>query len=216
LRLLLITLLYAVAAFAAAAADEAIGIAETRELPVGEPGAGASHRLRLSVHVLRGGRWSQEEVAAAVRGAGALLRQCGVALSRAELRVVQAPRRFHFYSTPVSRELLARLPVDKPAVFFVDDTRNDPAFDAEAIGRGNAATRPELADTVWVAYGARDLPHTLAHELVHLLSDSGAHSEAPGNLMRPETSPRNTRLGAGQCERLRSRGQANGLLSRVD
>jgi hypothetical protein len=213
MRLWLLIILLCVVS--AASGDEAIRIAETRELPVGEAGAGASHKLRLSVHVFRGGRWSQEEVAAAVRGAGALLRQCGVALSRAELRVVEAPRRFHGYFTPVSRELLARLPVDKPALFFVDDTRNDPAFDAEAIGRANAATRPELADTVWVAHGARDLPQTLAHELVHLLSDSGAHSQAPGNLMLPETSPRNTRLDPEQCERLRARGRANGLLSRV-
>ena len=203
-------------AASAASGEQAIRIVETRELPVGQAGAGASHKLRLSVHVFLGGRWSQEELAAAVRGSAALLRQCGVELSRVELRVVQAPRRFHVYFTPVSRELLARLPVEKPALFFVDDTRNDPAFDAEAIGRANAAARPELADTVWIAHGARDLAQVLAHELVHLLSDSGAHSEAPGNLMHAETSPRNTRLGAEQCERLRARGKANGLLSEVN
>jgi len=203
-------------AVAAASGDEEIRVVQTRELPLAQPDPGATHRLRLWLHVFSGGRWSQEALGAALLESAALLRQCGIALSRAQLRVVQAPRRFHVYFTPVSRELLARLPVGKPAVFFVDDTRNDPAFDAEAIGRGNAATRPELADTVWVAYGARDLPQALAHELVHLLSDSGAHSEAPGNLMRAETSPRNTRLSAGQCERLRARGKANGLLSKVD
>ena len=191
---------------------EALHIIETRELRLAEAAAGASHRLRLALHVFRGGRWSQEEVAAAVLEAAGLLRQCGVALSGAELRLVQAPRRFHDYSTPVSRELLARMPVPKPAVFFVDDTRNDPAFDAEAIGRANAPGRAELADTVWVAYGARDLPLVLAHELVHLLSDSGAHSDAPGNLMRAETSPGDTRLTEAQCRLLRARGEANGLL----
>ncbi|MGH8668064.1 MAG: hypothetical protein ACREUN_02340 [Burkholderiales bacterium] len=197
---------------AAALGDEEIRIVETRQLPAGKPVADAALRLRLALHVFRGGRWSQEEVAALVREAAGPLRQCGVALARAELRVVQAPRRFHVYFTPVSRELLARLPVPRPAVFFVDDTRNDPPFDAEAIGRGNAATRPELADTVWVAYGARDLAQVLAHELVHLLSDSGTHSDAPGNLMRPETAPGDTRLTPAQCARLRERGQANGLL----
>ena len=191
---------------------EALHIIETRELRLAEAAAGASHTLRLALHVFRGGRWSQEEVAAAVLEAAGLLRQCGVALSGAELRLVHAPRRFHDYFTPVSRELLARMPVPKPAVFFVDDTRNDPAFDAEAIGRANAAERPELADTVWVAYGARDLPQVLAHELVHLLSDSGAHSEAPGNLMRAETSPGDTRLTEAQCRLLRATGEANGLL----
>jgi len=198
-------------AVSAASAQDEIRIMGTRELPL--PGAAsASHKLRLSVHVFDGGRWLPEHAEAAVLEAAGLLRQCGVALSRAELRVVQAPRRFRVYFTPASRELLARLPAPRPAVFFVDDTRNDPAFDAEAIGRENAAGRPELADTVWVAHGARDLPQVLAHELVHLLSDSGSHSEAPGNLMRAETSPGATRLTPAQCERLRARGQANGLL----
>jgi hypothetical protein len=197
-------------------ADEEIRVVETREVPVEKPGPGASHGLRLSLHLFRSGRWEGEKVAAAVLEAAGLLRQCGITLSRAELRVVQAPRRFHVYFTPVSRQLLARLLVEKPAIFFVDDTRNAPAFEAEAIGRGNASTRPELADTVWVAYGARDLPQALAHELVHLLSDSGAHSEAAGNLMAAETSPRNTRLTGQQCERLRARGKANGLLSEVN
>jgi hypothetical protein len=104
--------------------------------------------------------------------------------------------------------------VVRPAVFFVQDTKNQPAYDGEAIGRANSATRPELADTVWLAYGARQLPQALAHELVHVLSDSGEHSDEPGNLMRDETSPDNTRLTAAQCDSLRSRGEANGLLTR--
>jgi hypothetical protein len=97
-------------------------------------------------------------------------------------------------------------------VFFVEDTRNDPAFDAEAVGRANSTRRPELVNTVWVAHGARDLPFALAHELVHVLSDSGKHTDEPRNLMRSETAPENTQLNAAQCERMRSRGAANGLL----
>jgi hypothetical protein len=95
----------------------------------------------------------------------------------------------------------------------VQETRSDPAFDAEAIGVSNAQRRPELANTVWVAYGARDLAHAIAHELVHVLSDSGEHSDALGNLMRDETSPENAALTAEQCARMRSRGAANGLLT---
>jgi len=209
-RCQLVLLLAATPAFAA----EEIRVGETWSIPVEEVRAkpGASHELRLSLYIFRGARWSHDEVAAAVPESVKLLGQCGVTLSRADLRVVEAPRRFHFYSTPVSRELLRRLPVSKPAVFFVDDTQNRPAYDAEAIGRENAASRPELADTVWIAHGARDLPLALSHELVHVLSDSGDHSAEPGNLMRADTSPQNTRLTDAQCERLRSRGEANGLL----
>jgi len=70
-----------------------------------------------------------------------------------------------------------------------------------------------IANTVWIAHGARDLPFALAHELAHLLSDSGEHSAEPRNLMRAGTSPENTRLTDAQCRRLRERGEANGLLA---
>ena len=192
-------------------AQEEIRLVETRALQ-GKEDPAASHALRLSLYLFQGGRWSQDEVADAVTESGRLLAQCGVTLAGAQLHTVQAPRRFHVYMTAASRELLRRLPVRKPAVFFVDDTLNDPPFDAEAIGRANASTRPELADTVWVAHGTRDLPQALAHELVHLLSDSGEHSEAAENLMRADTSPRDVQLTAAQCERMRSQGAANGLL----
>lgn len=194
-----------------------VRIVSSSSVPLERPAAApaASHDLRLALYLFDGGRWAPEDVVPAVQAAVPLLGQCGIALARAELHVVGAPRRFHFYDTPVSRELLRVLPVVKPAVFFVDDTHNRPAYDAEAIGRGNAVPRPELADTVWVAHGARDLPQALAHELVHVLTDSGAHSREPGNLMRPETSANNIQLTAAQCARIRAQGAANGLLRRL-
>ena len=199
----------------AAQAAEPARVVETRALSrqLLPAAPGATHELRLSLHAFRGSHWTQQEIEPAVLEAARLLAQCGVALAGAELRLLEAPRRFHFYSTPVSRELLQDLRVSKPAIFFVDDTRNRPAYDAEAIGLANSATRPELANTVWIAHGARDLPFALAHELAHLLSDNGEHSEEPRNLMRAETSPENTRLTDAQCQRLRERGAANGLLT---
>ena len=199
-----------------ALAAEPVSVVETRAVPKEQlPIArGASHDLDLSLYTFQGARWERHEILAAVLDSVRVLAQCGVALAGAELRLLEAPRRFHFYSTPVSRELLREIAVSKPALFFVDDTLNRPAYDAEAIGLENAATRRELANTVWLAYGARDLPLALAHELVHVLSDSGEHSDEPGNLMRAETSPQNTHLSDAQCERVRSRGEANGLLTR--
>jgi len=203
------------AAGMAAQAAEPARVVETRtlsgqKLPVAP---GATHELRLSLYAFRGSLWTQREIEPAVLEAARLLARCGVALAGAELRLLEAPHRFHFYSTPVARELLQDLQVSKPAIFFVDETLNRPAYDAEAIGLANAATRPELANTVWVAHGARDLPLALAHELAHVLSDSGEHSEEPRNLMRAATSPENTRLSDAQCRRLRERGEANGLLA---
>ncbi len=175
---------------------------------------GATHDLALHLFTFQGTRWLPGDIAMAVWEAMRPLDQCGIAFSGAELRLLDAPDRFRFYSTPVSRELLRGMTVAKPAIFFVEDTRNQPAYDAEAVGQGNSATRRELVNTVWIAYGARDLPLALAHELVHLLSDSGDHSDEPGNLMQPESSPENTRLSDTQCQRLRARGEANGLLKR--
>jgi hypothetical protein len=100
------------------------------------------------------------------------------------------------------------------AVFFVEEALNRPAYDAETTGLSNSRSRLELAHTIWVAYGARDLPYVLAHELVHLLSNSGEHSDDPGNLMRDETSVHNATLSTTQCEVARVSGEAQGLLVR--
>jgi hypothetical protein len=197
-------------------AAETARVVETRSMS-GEQLSGtqgATHDLALHLFTFQGARWLSGDIVMAVWEAMRVLEQCGVVLAGAELRLLDAPSRFHVYSTPVSRELLSGMAVIKPAIFFVEDTRNQPAYDAETVGQGNSATRPELMNTVWIAYGARDLPLALAHELVHLLSDSGDHSNEPGNLMQPESSPENTRLSDAQCQRLRTRGEANGLLKR--
>jgi hypothetical protein len=47
-----------------------------------------------------------------------------------------------------------------------------------------------------------------------MLSDSGEHSEEPGNLMRYDLAPGDTRLTGAQCDLMRRRGEANGLLIR--
>ncbi len=153
-----------------------------------------------------------ETIIAAANESARILGQCGVALKAAELVRVAAPVRYHDFRTPVSRELAATLQLGKPTVYFVAGTRQRPAFDAEAIGRGNSLTRPELRDTVWITRGTRDLGIALTHELAHVLMDSGEHSEEPGNLMREDTAPENARLSANQCARLRETATANGLL----
>ncbi len=204
------------AASTAALAAEQVRVIETRILPPEQlpAAASASHDLRLSLYSFRGTRWLPADIVAAVLDALPLLTQCGIAVASVELRLLEAPLRFHFYSTPVSRQFMREITIAKPAVFFVDDTYSDPAYDAEAIGLSNARTRPELANTIWFAYGARDLPLALAHELVHVLSDNGDHSDAPDNLMSPATSPAHTRLTDAQCSRLRASAEANGLLAR--
>lgn len=202
-------------AFAARGQEPGIRVVETRPLATEQPAGAATHALRLVLYTFRGGRWQPDAILPAAREAASLLVPCGVAVTGAELRVLEAPPRYRYYATALSRDLVRRLDVPKPAIFFVDETLNRPAFDAEAIGLGNSATRPELANTVWVAHGGRDLPQALAHELVHVLANSGEHSEEPGNLMGEETSAQATRLSPAQCADLRRQGEANGLLKRL-
>jgi hypothetical protein len=171
-----------------------------------------AYRMRLAMAVVSGTRWAPDVIMEAARRAVAILGQCDIEVSVVELHEFTGPQQYRYLLTPHSREFARRSGLAKPAVFFVDDTLQRPAFDAEAIGRANAKARPEMADTVWITAGIRDLPIALAHELVHVLTDSGEHSNAPDNLMRADTAPGNTRLTPEQCGSILAIGQANGLL----
>lgn len=194
-------------------------LADTWPLPEQElPYAGAApstHRLQLDLVGFTDTSWKPEVIVAAVRDTAGILAQCGIRLERAELyRFDGGDPGYRYLSTPVARALVRRVRPAKPAVFFVRDTRHTPAFDAEAFGTGNTATRPELAFTVWVTASIRDLPIALAHELAHVLMDSGEHSAEQGNLMRDQTAPGSTRLAPEQCARMVEAGERNGLLQR--
>jgi len=174
-----------------------------------------THQLTLTLVYFTGSDWPRETMEEAVRNVAEILEQCGLLLRQVELVRVDAPQRYHYLDTPVSRELARTLQLARPTVYFVADTRHQPAFDAEAIGRGNSQTRPELTDSVWVTRATRDVGIALTHELVHVLTDSGEHIERPGNLMRAETAPENTRLTGAQCAQMREVGTKNSLLRGV-
>lgn len=166
--------------------------------------------LRLSVANID--HWDDAELTAALRTAAKLLAQCQIRMTGAELLRITVPATHRHFDTPRSRELADALALSKPTLYFTAGTRQVPAFDAEAIGRGNSRSRPELTDTVWIARGARDLGLVIAHELAHVLMDSGAHDDSPGNLMAEDTAPQNTQLNTAQCAQMRTTGLRNGLL----
>ncbi|HEX5611041.1 MAG TPA: hypothetical protein VFX67_00185 [Burkholderiales bacterium] len=170
-----------------------------------------TRKLQLSVVQLEGSGWTKERAIGAVREAAAILSQCDIALTRADWLRLAVPARYIDFFTPLSRELARLQPVDRPALYLVRETRNHPAFEAEAIGRGNSRSRPELADTVWMIAAVRDPGIALAHELAHVLMNSGEHSDEPGNLMREDTAPGQTRLSAAQCSRMRQMAEGNRL-----
>ena len=169
--------------------------------------------LPLTIVMIDGSGWTRERANAALREAAGILEQCGVALEHADPLVLKVPSDLMDFSTPAARELARAHPVARPTLYLVRDTKSHPAFEAEAIGRGNSGTRPEIADTVWMIAGVRDPGVALAHELAHVLMDSGEHSDEASNLMRDETSHKSTRLSAAQCARLVDTGKANGLLN---
>ncbi len=173
---------------------------------------GYTSRMRLAVVLLENSGWTRGRAVAAVLQVPPVFGRCGIALDRVEFHVIAVPHSHLDFSTPAARELALAYPVERPTAYLVRDTKNRPAFDAEAIGRGNSGTRPEIADTVWITAAARDPGVVLAHELAHVLMDSGEHSEEERNLMREETSPRNKSLSEEQCARIVEKGRANGLL----
>lgn len=176
------------------------------------PQTHTASELNLRLSVANIDRWNDAEVIKALRTAANLLAQCDIRLAGADLLRISVPESHRHFDTPRSRELADALDLPKPTLYFTAGTRQVPAFDAEAIGRGNSRSRPELRDTVWIARGARDLGLVIAHELAHVLMDSGAHDSTPGNLMAEDTAPQNTQLNAAQCARMRDTGTRNGLL----
>ncbi len=207
------------AAAACTATPQPLRIAATWPLPehaLPYPGARpATHRLQLDLYTFADVPWEPERILRAVREAAAILAQCDIRLERAELySLAGGDPGLRYLWTPAGRELVRRMRPAKPAAFFVRDSRHQPVYDAEAFGTGNTKDRPELAGTVWITLPIRDLPVALAHELGHVLMDSGEHSIEPGNLMREDTTAANRSLAPAQCERMRSRGTANGWLQR--
>jgi hypothetical protein len=208
-------LILVLAATCAAAAD-GVRVLETRAV-AGEPPAGAqpaTHDLRLQLHTFRGSHWGAGDAVLVAWEAARVLSQCGIAFAGGEVRLLEAPDRFLQYSGPAARDLMRAGAYTKPAVFFVERIQDQPAQTSDAIGRADSSGRPELADTVWLAYGEYDVVLTLAHELVHVLSDNAEHVSEAGNLMSAEYSPANSRLTPAQCKQLVARGEANGLLKR--
>ena len=175
-----------------------------------------THELRPTLVVLEGAGWQMESIREATIQAKAVLAQCGVAIAEVTVRVVEGPEHMKIFRNDWSTELVSELAPTKPAVFFVKDTLQEIAFDAEAIGRSNSRKRRQLADTVWMMAGARDTGLGLAHELYHSLADSGQHDTDPMNLMYEDTSGTNTTLRASQCLRLIRVGEALGNLTPIN
>lgn len=173
---------------------------------------GVEQTLSVSMVVLEGTAWSAPLLESMAADAARIFAQCGLGLSDIRLYRVKAPRRLAYFNDRHANDLVSRLEIPRPAVFFVRDTLQPIAFDAEAIGNSNGRSRPSLVDTVWMTEAVGHSGIALAHELYHVLADSGSHSDDPDNLMYAETLGVNTRLNDGQCMQMRRIGTAFGHL----
>jgi len=175
-----------------------------------------SAALDASLVMLRDSGWTMASLEAAAREAAGIFAQCGVGIRGFDVFELRTPRRYLYLSDAHASALVRGLDIPRPAAFFVRDTLQSIAFDAEAIGRTGGRTRPGLSDTVWMTEATSHPGIALAHELYHVLVDSGAHSDDPGNLMHERILGGNRRLDEAQCARLRKAGAALGHLTPVN
>ncbi|MEJ2176611.1 MAG: S8/S53 family peptidase [Gammaproteobacteria bacterium] len=149
-------------------------------------------------------RWQLQQVEAAVEAANKILSQCDIAISKLNLYRIDGPAYLQDLEVGSAHTVLKSfraLQTDEHniALLLGRNSRMRTEFEAQAFGESNTTTRPWLRNTVWIMHGARDLPVTFAHELFHVLSDSGTHAPSARNLMSAQTSEQGTALTAAQC-----------------
>jgi hypothetical protein len=172
--------------------------------------AGDGYRLGLEVLQLDPW-WSAARIDATLREAYAILAQCDILPGEVSGYAIHAEDYLLDLSTGTARSLLEAAAARKPTVVFARDTHMSEAYLGEAFGLGNTARRPWLANSVWLMRDVDDAGIALAHELYHVLANSGTHVEQ-ANLMQPNTRPENTELTTQQCRLALHSGIANGLL----
>lgn len=184
--------------------DHAIGIASITPWSAASPSVQSAVEREVPLDVLiLDDHWTLPEVESVLSEAQSILAQCSLGFSEVQLRRVDAPAYLRDLETGSARTLLGAVRRSgsdrRVTTVFARDTRMRMAFDAEAFGRGNTRTRSWLSDTVWLTLALEDRGIALAHELFHVLVNSGEHSEAEGNLMLARTTGENRQLSAAQC-----------------
>lgn len=160
-------------------------------------------KLGVQIVLLENSGWTIQQARKAALQAQEIYRQCNIAVDMTLSRYSVSDYLLDFHSLS-SRTLIDKTHITGPAIFLVRDTRRLEAFGGEAFGDINTLSMPWLSNTAWMITEQPDTGIIMAHELFHILVDSGDHSSEPGNLMNEQTSPANTRITASQCELLKS------------
>lgn len=164
-------------------------------------------------------RWQMTQLKGLLKEAEGILGQCSIAFAPASLQKVQSPDYLRDLETGAARTLMDAVRESgaerKLTIVFARDTLMNPAFDAEAFGRGNTRQRAWLTDSVWLTLALEDRAIALAHELFHVLVNSGQHSDVEGSLMLARTTGSNTHLSEEDCALAKERGVKLGLLAQA-
>jgi hypothetical protein len=172
----------------------------------------SGYELPITMAIVEDSGWMPVEVAAVAGRASEILAQCGVGLAVRSIEILGTPQRLQYFHRSIAVELVRQAGLPRPAVFFVKDTLDEPAFEAQTFARSNSGSMPALRDTLWMTRPVAHPGIALAHEIVHLLMDSGQHLALVDNLMQARTAPGNVKLTAAQCARMVQAAQTSGLL----
>ena len=175
------------------------------------PSTGSGLRISLDLLVLDS-RWSRQRIEQAVQQAFVILAQCELVPGEISIHSISADDYLRDLSTGTARTMFEAVGTPRPSVVFARDTLMQAAYLGEAFGLGNTRMRPWLANSVWLMLDIEDAGIALAHELYHVIANSGAHVEGVANLMQPRTRPESLALTAEQCRLAQVNGIGNQLL----
>ncbi|MDC0434088.1 S8/S53 family peptidase [bacterium] len=177
----------------------------------------SNHPVNLPLQVLALDEgWQTEDIMDILQASELILSQCRINFTDTEIQTVQAPAYLRDLTTGGARTLFESVRLSgsqrKLTVVFARDTQMSTQFDAEAFGRGNTRNRSWLTDSVWLTLALQDRAIALAHELFHVLVNSGEHSRVAGSLMLARTTGDNTSLTSEECQIARQRALSLGLI----
>ena len=171
-------------------------------------------KLDLSIVVLEESGWRDSQIPGLIDRIDHILSQCSIRVTRVREYVLRVSPRLLDFDAATSHTLVNQTNIPKPILFMMRDTLRDPAYEGEAFGKANSRYREWLQNTIWVIASITDPDVGIAHELLHVLSDSGEHVSEQGNLMQANTRRGEIYLKPTQCQRARQTALANGLLAR--
>lgn len=187
-------------------------ISEVRLLS--EASVPVTHWFEATFVVFRETRWQAEAVLKRARRSAEIYRQCGIEFRAVKLVVSDAPWCFIDvgWTSLRDRKIAEATPAtaSRPYVYFI---RNDlDGYYAYAWRKG-LAPHAALRDTTWISRPIEeDLDFNssvdpsyepLAHELGHLIGDSGHTDDTEKNLMGEQTEYLNDSLTTEQCLRFK-------------